>query len=339
MINLNRTQFCLIAVIGCVSSSGAQTIPSYRITRIGDPKQGQYEVHALNNRGDVAGCLVRPKAKPFMTAFVWREGVLTELTTEPAGRNSIALGINEQGQVVGGVSSEGGNKQAVLWEQGKMRPLPAADEPASAQAYRHVYGINNHGQAVGSSLNTSSSGSFLPVLYESGKMVFLKRPRPSLSGGARHLNDKGQIVGSLSPSFEGDDQRAYLWEDEQVYELETPEGYDSCPNAINEAGQVVGWIRDRTRHKQAVLWENKRLTYLSTAKGLASEARAINRQGQVVGRLGDHAFLYDRGQMIDLNRCLPRNSGWHLTGATAINDRGHIVANGNKGVCLLTLTR
>ncbi len=41
------------------------------------------------------------------------------------------------------------------------------------------------------------------------------------------------------------------------------------------------------------------------------------------------AFVYQNGQMIDLNTWLPANSGWHLDEAWSINDAGVIVGVGS----------
>jgi len=41
-----------------------------------------------------------------------------------------------------------------------------------------------------------------------------------------------------------------------------------------------------------------------------------------------HAFIYSGGAFQDLNNLIPAGSGWELTDATAINDKGQIAANG-----------
>ena len=89
-----------------------------------------------------------------------------------------------------------------------------------------------------------------------------------------------------------------------------------------------------------------KMTDLGTLGGQGSWAVAINDSGQVVGDAqtgggGADAFLYQHGVMIDLNRLLPKGSGWSLGIATAINDAGQIVGsgehNGESHAFLLTL--
>lgn len=53
-------------------------------------------------------------------------------------------------------------------------------------------------------------------------------------------------------------------------------------------------------------------------------------------------MLYEDGQMLDLNTLIDPASGWYLTEAAAINDRGQIAAtgysNGRQHALLLTPT-
>jgi hypothetical protein len=42
----------------------------------------------------------------------------------------------------------------------------------------------------------------------------------------------------------------------------------------------------------------------------------------------ERAFLWDNGEMLDLNERIAPDSGWELSRATAINDRGQIVGYG-----------
>jgi len=76
------------------------------------------------------------------------------------------------------------------------------------------------------------------------------------------------------------------------------------------------------------------MTNLGTLPGgTQSFAHGINRNGQVIGASdldgrGLRAFIYDKGQMTDLNSLIPANSGWTLTIARGINQHGHIVGEG-----------
>jgi probable HAF family extracellular repeat protein len=76
---------------------------------------------------------------------------------------------------------------------------------------------------------------------------------------------------------------------------------------------------------------------LGTLGGAFSYAFGINDFGQIVGWSqlaggnSQHAFVYLKGQMRDLNdllRAAPQ--GWTITGANGINDRSQIAANPQK---------
>jgi probable HAF family extracellular repeat protein len=73
-----------------------------------------------------------------------------------------------------------------------------------------------------------------------------------------------------------------------------------------------------------------------------SHATAVNSKRQVVGYFSitdrteppfRHAFIWDGGQMFDLNTLIPSNSGLELVFADNINDRGEIVGVGVPDKC------
>jgi probable HAF family extracellular repeat protein len=90
------------------------------------------------------------------------------------------------------------------------------------------------------------------------------------------------------------------------------------------------------------------VTDLGTLGGTNSVPYAINNKGQVVGSSkitsgNQHAFLWKRGTLYDLNSLISNNSGWELTNASSINDVGQIVGtgkfNGQQRTFLLTPLR
>src|SRR6185503_11913790 len=64
----------------------------------------------------------------------------------------------------------------------------------------------------------------------------------------------------------------------------------------------------------------------------SASPRDINNTGQVVGvaRIGrgNRAFLYDDQGMHNLNTLIPPDSGWLLTTARSINEKGQITGLG-----------
>jgi probable HAF family extracellular repeat protein len=73
---------------------------------------------------------------------------------------------------------------------------------------------------------------------------------------------------------------------------------------------------------------------LGTLGGSSSWGLGINKSGAVVGFATTHDNVYhgfvsfDGASMQDLNRLIPRKSGWVLGEANGINDAGQIVGYG-----------
>ena len=68
--------------------------------------------------------------------------------------------------------------------------------------------------------------------------------------------------------------------------------------------------------------------------GATSDALGVNNSQQIVGNstLVDnstqHAFLWEDGEIIDLNSLIAPESGWELTSALEINNNGDIIGIG-----------
>lgn len=173
----------------------------------------------------------------------------------------------------------------------------------------------------------------------------------TLAGGEvpklRALNDAGLAVGSVAPGFGFDRAATFdlvtgaatLIDLATVLEnLYGPRPvYQSTATAVNNAGQIVGTIRYAggapiAQPNPSFLVSGSTASNLGTLGGLNASAYAINNNGIVVGdsTLADgslHAFIYRNGRITDLNSLIA-TSGWVLTSARAINDRGQIAGVG-----------
>ena len=121
------------------------------------------------------------------------------------GKGSIAFGINNSGQVVGGAMTKSGDVHAFLWQASRgMLDLGTLGGIGTI-----AFGINKSGQVVGKTTTQTLQAldAFLNVsgdehafLYSDGKMTDLNTMIDPASGwhlsSAAAINDQGQIVGS-----------------------------------------------------------------------------------------------------------------------------------------------
>jgi probable HAF family extracellular repeat protein len=137
-------------------------------------------------------------------AYLYTDGVgLVPLGTL-GGSDGFGYGINAAGQVVGEAETVANRaRHAFRWTDGRMQDLGALSDPervsASLDRDSIAYGINRAGQVVGTS-RTEGPGPWHAFLYtDAAGMLDLNRLiDPALGwelGGARSINDAGQIVG------------------------------------------------------------------------------------------------------------------------------------------------
>jgi len=222
--------------------------------------------------------------------FYWRYGHMTALPTL-GGNNGQASAINNRGQIVGisettdsdpGCTAGKPGKviSPVLWERGEARPLPTlvGDQDGFVQ------GINNRGQAVGSS-GTCTNISMHAVLWENDTAIQLK-DLGQAGGAAYAINDHGQIVGYVS-SADGTTIVGAIWQNGEITSIPILPG-DSAAFAtgINNRGQVVGSDFNSTG------WS--------------------------------HGFISQDGVLTDLNTLIPGDSNLFIIAASNINERGQI---------------
>ena len=261
----------------------------------------------INDRGEAVGLAETSVPDPdgedfcaFSThltcrPFLWRDGHIMALPTL-GGNNGQASAINNRGQIVGisettvqdsgcSPSKPGKIISPVFWEKGEARPLPTlVGDPDG-----FVQGINDRGQAVGSSGNCSNIANHA-VLWENDTAFQL--PDFGLAGGdAYAINDHGQIVGYVS-SPDGTTIFPTVWRDGA---RGAPTSLGILPGdgaafatGINNRGQVVGSTFNSVGWSHGFIWQDDVLTDLNTFISKDSNlfiiaASNINERGQISG--------------------------------------------------------
>jgi probable HAF family extracellular repeat protein len=338
----DRQVVVLLLLVAAPRPTLAET--KYTIRDLGALGGSHGEAHAVNENGWVAGQgKVAQNSRAFLARPV-RWGLLTtKIPPLPGGAFNWSEGINKWGHVVG-TSDTGVLMHAFLYKGGLVLDLHTLPGGMNSKAH----GLNDSGQVVGESTVTNGDGhAFLWRDSDDDGQVDIDEMVDLGKGVAYGINTSGKIVGR----FPG----GQLWTPKvangstgSVSEL----GLDAV--AINDDGDLVGSMDAGGGQKHGFLWRDLdkdgkkdpgELVDLGTLGGAKSWAFGLNNKGQVVGNswiqsLDNTAFVWkdknqngftDPGDMLDLNKILPPNSGWYLHQAHDINDQGQIVGHGAIG--------
>jgi probable HAF family extracellular repeat protein len=336
----------VIALAACcaigASSARGQT---YSVTDLGylpNKKEAVSTAGAINNRGVVAGTSGG-------AAFRYTKEMV-EIGQNPDGL-SRGFGIDAFGQVVGDSTfAKGGPSYAALFTKGLAYYLGTG-------AFSRANGINASGQVVGFSskrLDGEEARAFIVGTAGGlGPVVDLG----TLGGEyaqAWGINDSGFVTGSSRTK--GDEAtHAFIWhKGTGMLDLGTLSGDFSYGTSINADNHVVGYaaIDKYNERMHAFLHDGKEMLDLGSLGGASMEsdrsfALGVNVNDEVVGYsylpesapvVGDYpiyppqqvAFVYSRslkGLMVNLNDLIgDAAKEFRLDSATAINDKGQIVA-------------
>ena len=185
--------------------------------------------------------------------------------------------------------------------------------------------INSAGVVV-----ASSSSLARGVVLDHGATLIL----PTLGGNwatATAINDLGVVVGT-STTATSPRKTAYAWAAGTMTSLGmlpgAADGAISDAQAINAAGQIVGYATNTVGEQDAFFYSAGAMTDIGTLPGgVATFPTGINAWGHVSGSsvrgMDDsyHAFLFRNGQMIDLNP----NASLAYSYAWGVNDADQVV--------------
>ncbi len=295
---------------------------------------------AINNRGTATGVANTSIPDPFSPnncffdcwvdhAFVWKNGVTTDLGTLPGGASSFAYAVNKHGLIVG--QSQNGSidpltgapeVRGVLWRNGQVIDLGTLGGNAG-----NANAINDRGQVVGAATNAT----FDP--FASVPQV----PCQVLTSGLPPSCSVYTFAFNALFSNSTTETRAFLWHDGFISDLGTLGGPDSAALINNDRGEVTGWSYTSfvanpstgTPTVDPFVWspEDGKMTDLGSLGGTFGAPFFLNNRGQVIGvsnLAGDlivHPFIWSKSEgMKDLGTL-----GGTYGHPNWINDKGEVV--------------
>ena len=218
-----------------LSPPGANTAPP-----------GQTRALGINNHGDVVGASVLGSTLA-SHAFIYSNGKTTDLGTL-GGTESVALAINDAGQVVGHsnttILNDAGGGHGFIWQNGVMQDLTPSDPTHQSVASA----INASGLVAGQAFY--ANGQYHATIFNptSG----LAQDLGTLPGGtwsvASAINGKGQVVG-VSVSDQGW-EHAFLYSNGVMKDLN-----NLIPPNSNESGRSTARVRPGESHQRS--WSDR----------------------------------------------------------------------------------
>lgn len=327
---------------------------SYRNGRMTDlgalPGNNSSDVFQVNSNGVGAGLSETGTIDPLtgwpaQHAVIFKHGRVTDLGTLPGGDESLAVSIDDRGQVAGfgnngtedpyptvffGDDNWVTETRSFAWQNGVLRDIGTLGGPDALMTT-----MNARGQITGNSFTSSTPNDTTgiptldPFIWEKGRM----RDLGSLGGTigfANWMNNAGQVAGFST--FAGDESgHAFLWNGMRMRDLGTFGGEFSFANYVNDAGHVTGVasLTDGTAH--GFIWANGKLRDLPPLDGApCSVGFAINNRDDVVGAADDcegnqlAPVLWHKGVPYDLSTLIAPTQ-LTLGEFEYINDRGEIV--------------
>ena len=331
MITSTTPRFLVAAFFGAVLMAGTASAadPNFKYVDLGTLGGDQAAAFGLNDSRQVGGWstipgCTTPLGNPCRRAFLWDDGVMTDLGLLSGDEESTARAINNAGLVVGtsesGVIAGFGVYHAFEWN-GSMSPLP---DLGSGQSW--VNDVNNSGLMVGYAPDPSVTRDRV-VTWQSGAITNVGASEGHSYNRGYGVSDGGLLAGFAWNLFSPND--AILFAGGWV----TIGGFGQFQNAeasdVNDNGTACGLMAFPSGNWHAALWTQAEALDLGVLPGMdLGNLSDVNEAGHAVGSsytdVASRAIYYDGETMRDLNELLPAGVDVLLWEANEINENGDI---------------
>lgn len=318
----------------------AASAQQYTAVELGTLGGAGASAYGVNDIGMVVGASLTESSE--LHAFVWEDGVMTDLGTLAGGDASEAFSVNNSGVIVGRSRNANGVDRPVRWtRQGSTWTIE--DLGTFGGAFGWATRVNEKGQITGYA--SLSTGPYHAFLWTSGNMKDLGTL--SYTGNLAYsqalgLNEAGQTVGFAYKVLGGPEHGFFHDGDKQLditplEPLALAQGHN-----VNSSGLIAGYIAAPSTGSafRAAVYDPTTKTWKlidplpGTGEGFAYD---INESGAVVGTsftLGFPnvfiAFLYASEKVYDLNEITTGEPG-PISEAFDISNTGLIAALGESG--------
>jgi len=302
----------------------------------------------VNSTGSVTGASFKTPGPHGgeLHAFRYIDGLgMIDVGALPSSNLSEGQGINKGGAIAGGsLVAELGDVNTKAFMADSNLNLTDIGTPGR---YSYAWDVNDLGQVTGEADNDLLQTHAF-VWQRSFGMQDLGTLGGSRSVG-RSINEFGQVAGESATRNDSATHAFRFSAGQGMRDLGTLGGRKSSGYGINDHGEVVGesdfqliFTPTTSFSSQvgglsgthAFFWsEGAGMKDMGHLGGGYSIAHAVNNNAEAVGYStipggARRAFRWTIGGMKDLNSLLPGGSGWVLSEAWDINDRGQIVGNG-----------
>ncbi len=350
------------ALLSLLLATSASAAPRYRLVPLPTlPGTHVTFAYAIGANGAIVGSSGEGVTSSAVTWTPDGAGGYTvqDIGLLPGGTQGAGLAISAGGTVVGSSNTSVAPPRATLWRDGAPLDL---ERGADGSANLYALGVNSAGLISGSRTGSGSGNvkSWRAVMWEEDanhpgrfNRTILPLPFGADSNGWTFgvgMNESGRILGRTA-RFLFDVPHPILWDNDAARTpteiLPPADAVDCLPEALNDAGHVVGTLYQSFGYSLGALWSADpahTLTPLAPLVGdNASTALGVDPTGAIVtgssftysfpaGPSAYHAELWENGVPIDLAAATDASgAGWTLEQAHVVGADGVVVVIGQFG--------